>query len=137
MIQFLINNWMLVLLAAVSGGALLWQAMQQGGGAGVPTSEAVRLMNREKAVLIDVREAAEYAAGHAVGARSVPLAGLDGARELPANKALPVLVMCASGSRASRAAAQLRKAGYEKAHVVAGGMSAWREAGLPVDKKAT
>ena len=128
---------MLVLVACVSGGLLLFPTLARGGGAGrVSPGEAVQLINREKGVLIDVCEPAEFAAGHAKGARNVPLGQLAGARDLPANKALPVLVMCASGARAGRAAGQLRKAGYERAVAVAGGNAAWREAGLPVEKSA-
>jgi len=135
-VKFLIDNWMLILLAASSGGLLLWQALQKNAGGGVATAEAVRLINREKGVLIDVSEPGEYAASHAVGARNIPLGSLDGAKELPGNKTLPLLLICPSGARAGRAAALLRKAGYEKATAVTGGLAAWREAGLPVDKKA-
>ena len=87
-------------------------------------------------LLIDVCEPAEFAAGHAIGSRNILLGSLDGAKQLPTNKALPVVVMCASGARAGRAAAQLRKAGYEGAIAVSGGLAAWREAGLPVEKSA-
>ncbi len=134
--KFFLDNWVLFLLAATSGGLLLWQSLQKSAGGGIGTTEAVRLINREKAVLIDVCEPAEYAAGHANGARNIPLASLAGAKELPTNKALPLVVLCASGARASRAVAQLRKAGYDNAQAVAGGMNAWREAGLPVQKSA-
>ena len=115
---------------------LLWPIVKGGaaGSGAVSTSEAVRLINREKGVLIDVCEPGEFATGHASGARNVPLGQLEGAKVLPTNKSLPVLVMCATGSRSSRAAAQLRKAGYEKAMAVAGGNAAWREAQLPMDK---
>ena len=126
-------NWVLILLAAGSGAALLWQTLQKGQG-GVGVAEAVRLFNREKGVLIDVGEPAEFAAGHAAGARNIPLASLVGAKELPSNKALPLLLLCASGNRASRAAAALRRAGYERALAVAGGNAAWRDAGMPIDK---
>ncbi|MEO8654985.1 MAG: rhodanese-like domain-containing protein, partial [Ramlibacter sp.] len=98
--------------------------------------EAVRLINREKAVLVDVSAPAEYAAGHANGARSIPLGSLAGAKELPSNKTLPVVLMCATGTRSARAARQLRKAGHEKVVSVAGGLKAWRDAGLPVQKTA-
>jgi rhodanese-related sulfurtransferase len=135
-VKFIIENWMLILMAAVSGGLLLQQALIKGAGSGVATAEAVRLINREKAVLIDVCEPSEFAAGHAVGSRNIPLGSLDGAKELPSNKTLPLLLMCASGARAGRAAGMLRKAGYEKAVAVTGGLAAWREAGLPVEKKA-
>ncbi len=134
--KFIIDNWMLILLAATSGGLLLWQTLQKSGGGGVPVVEAVRLINREKGVLIDVCEPAEYAAGHCVGARSIPLARIDGSKDLPSNKALPLVLVCASGARSARAVAQLRKAGYERATSLSGGLAAWREAGLPVEKSA-
>ncbi len=132
--KFILENWPLILLAAVSGGLLFWQTYQKSAGGGVGAAEAVRLINREKGVLIDVCEPAEYAAGHAVGARNIPLGSLDSSKSLPTNKTLPLVLMCASGARAGRAAGLLRKAGYDKATVVTGGLAAWREAGLPVDK---
>ena len=134
--KFIIDNWMLILMAATSGGLLLWQAIQKNAGGGVGTAEAVRLINREKGVLIDVCEPSEFAAGHAVGARNIPLGTIDGSKDLPGNKTLPLVLLCASGARAGRAAAMLRKAGYTQATAITGGMAAWREAGLPVDKKS-
>ena len=134
--KFLIDNWMLILLAASSGGMLLWQGLQKNAGGGVGTAEAVRLINREKGVLIDVSEPAEFAAGHANGSRNVPVGQIESSKDLPSNKALPLLVLCPTGARAGRAAALLRKAGYERATAVAGGTAAWREAQLPVTKVA-
>ena len=136
--DFLIDNVLLILLAATSGGMLLWHSMSGGAGGGgrVTASEAVRLINREKGVLLDVAEPGEYAAGHAVGARNVPLGSIAESKHLPSNKALPILVMCPTGMRSSRAAAALRKQGYERALVVAGGLRAWREASLPFEKSA-
>ena len=133
--QFLIDNWMLIALAAASGGMLLAPTLQRAGGLSVGTAEAVRLINREKGVLIDVSEPAEYAAGHAVGARNVPVAALESSKDLPSNKALPLVLMCASGARSRRAAGVLRKLGYEHVFPVAGGNAAWREANLPTEKK--
>ena len=135
-VTFILENWLLILVAFISGGMLVWPMVSKGGGGSVSPSEAVRLINREKGVLIDVCEPAEFAAGHAVGARNVPLGSLEGSKDLPSNKSLPVIVMCASGARASRAASLLRKAGYEKAVAVAGGNAAWRDASLPIEKKA-
>ncbi len=126
-------NWVLVLLAVGSGAALLWQSLAKGGG-GVGVAEAVRLYNREKGVLIDVSEPAEFAAAHVAGARNIPLGSLAGSKDLPTNKALPVLLLCASGMRASRAAQALRRAGYERAAAVSGGNAAWRDAGLPIER---
>jgi rhodanese-related sulfurtransferase len=133
-LSFLIENWLPAVMALVSGGLLLWPALQRGAqGGAISPNEAVRLINREKAVVIDVCEPEEYAAGHVAGARSVPLKTIEGSKDLPSNKALPLVVVCASGARATRAAGLLRKAGYEKAQALAGGLRAWREAGLPVE----
>ena len=135
--KFFIDNWFLFLTAAVSGGLLLWPMLMRGGSAGkVTVAQAVQLINREKAVLIDVSESHEYAAGHAAGAKSVPLSALEGSNDLPKNKTLPLVLLCASGTRAARAASTLHKRGFEKAHVLAGGLAAWREANLPVEKTA-
>jgi rhodanese-related sulfurtransferase len=140
-LEFLLKNWMLVLTALVSGFFLVWPQIKGKGGAGsIGTNEAVRLINREKAVLIDVSEPDEFAKGHPNGARNVPISKLEGklegSKDLPSNKALPLVVVCPTGSRASRAAGLLRKAGYEKAQPLAGGLDAWREAKLPVEKSA-
>jgi len=137
-VKFFVENWILILVAFVSGGMLVWPLVRKGGAGGsVPASEAVRLINREKGVLVDVSEPNEYAAGHAAGARNVPLGQIEGSKELPSNKALPLLVMCPTGARAGRAAAMLRKAGYERAVGVAGGTAAWREAQLPIERADT
>lgn len=132
--NFIVENWYLIVLALVSG-ALLAVPMLKGAAGGLTAANAVQLINREKAVLIDVCGADEYAAGHAGGAKSVPLGELES--RLPnvvKNKAIPVVMMCASGARASRAAAMARKLGYENAQVFAGGLKAWKDAGLPVEK---
>jgi rhodanese-related sulfurtransferase len=135
-VSFFLENWILFLVAFVSG-ALLLVPMVRGGGAGkVGAAEAVRLINREKGVLIDVSEPNEFAAGHAVGARNVPLGQLEGSKDLPSNKALPIILTCPSGGRAGRAAAILKKLGYDNARVLAGGTSAWREAALPIEKSS-
>jgi rhodanese-related sulfurtransferase len=136
-VKFIVENWILILVAFVSGAMLVWPMVRRGGaGTSVPTSEAVRLINREKGVLVDVGEPNEFAAGHATGARNVPFGQLENSKELPSNKALPLVLLCPSGARAGRAAALLRKAGYEKAVAVAGGTAAWREAQLPVERAA-
>lgn len=133
--DFVLNNWELILLAVVSGGMLLWPNLAGAGTGVIPVAQAVQLMNRDKAVMVDVCDSAEFAQGHVAGSRNVPLGELE--NKLPGavkNKALPVLMMCASGIRSRRAATIARKLGYEQVHTVAGGLSAWREAGLPVER---
>jgi rhodanese-related sulfurtransferase len=136
-LSFVLDNWYLFVTALVSGGLLLWPMLVDSvSGARVSAADAVRLINREKAVLIDISEPAAYAAGHAVGAKSVPLASLETSRELPKNKALPLVVVCPTGTSAPRAVALLKKLGFANAHVLAGGLSAWRAANLPTEKTA-
>ncbi len=137
MLNFLLENWILVLAAVSSGAMLLWPALVRSSqGAALSPAQAVQLINREKAVLIDVCEPNEFAAAHVAGARNIPLASLEGHKSLPSNKTLPVVLICQSGARAGRAAATLRKLGYEKAQVLGGGMKSWRDANLPVEKSA-
>ena len=135
--NFLIENWFLVVAALLSGGLLLWPLLVSGAqGAAVSPAEAVQLMNREKGVLIDVSEPEEFAKGHAVGSRNIPFGQIEGHKSLPSNKALPLVLVCPTGARAGRAAGMLRKLGYDRAQVLAGGLKAWREANLPVEKTA-
>jgi rhodanese-related sulfurtransferase len=134
-VKFLLDNWFLVLAALVSGGLLLWPMLSRGaGGSSVSSAEAVRLINREKGLLIDVSEPAEYAAAHVAGSRNIPFGTLEGAKNLPANKALPVILVCATGARAGRAVGVLKKLGYQNVQSLAGGLAAWRQANLPVEK---
>ena len=128
--------WLLVVAVLVSGGLLLRPTLSGARNGGVSPTEAVRLMNREKASVIDVSEPGEYAAGHIVGSRNIPIGRLEVAPELPKNKTLPVVLVCASGKRASTAAKALQAKGYTNAVVLAGGLAAWKTANLPVEKAA-
>ena len=134
--KFLIDNWMLIAIALASGGMLVWPLVASGMNAGaLSASGAVQLINREKAVVIDVSETDEFAAGHVGGAKNVPLGQLE--EKLAAavkNKALPVILVCATGARANRAVAVAKKLGYEQAQALGGGLKAWKEANLPLEK---
>ena len=115
---------------------LLWPLVAGGMNArGLNASGAVQLINREKAVVVDVSEPAEFAAGHVGGAKNVPLGELE--TKLPAmvkNKALPLILVCPSGARSGRAVAVAKKLGYEQAQSLGGGLKTWREANLPLEK---
>ncbi|XAH22821.1 rhodanese-like domain-containing protein [Xylophilus sp. GW821-FHT01B05] len=133
--NFIIDNWSLFLIAIAAGGMLVWPLIKGATSGALTPARAVQLINREKAVLIDVSETEEYAQQHAGGAKNVPLGELEA--RLPAvvkNKALPVILVCPTGGRANRALAIAKKLGYEQAQVLAGGLKAWKEANLPVDK---
>ena len=133
--KFFIDNWYLLVVALASGSMLLWPTLRSAGAGSLSPTQAVQLINREKAVVIDVCEAEEFAAGHVGGAKNVPLGQLE--ERLPSlvkNKSLPVVLVCASGARANRAVAVAKKLGYEKAEALAGGLKAWRDASMPVEK---
>jgi rhodanese-related sulfurtransferase len=133
--KFIIDNWMLLSVALVSGGMLLWPIIQGSTGGGLTAANAVQLINRERAVVVDVCEPEEFAQGHVNGARNVPVGQFE--QRLPEvvkNKTVPLILVCASGARASRALGTAKKLGYEQAQVLAGGMKAWKDANLPVEK---
>ena len=127
---------MLISLVLASGGMLVWPMVASGMNAGaLSATGAVTLINREKALVIDVSEAEEFAAGHVGGAKNVPFGELE--NKLPAavkNKALPLIFVCANGARASRAVAVAKKLGYEQTQALGGGLKAWKQANLPVEK---
>ena len=127
---------MLIGIALASGGMLIWPIVAGGMNAGaLSAAAAVQLINREKAVVIDVCEPAEFSAGHVPGAKNAPLAELES--KLPSmvkNKALPLILVCASGARSGRAVAIAKKLGYEQAQSLGGGLKAWKTANLPVEK---
>ena len=115
---------------------LLWPLLRRGaGGPWVSTLEATQLMNREDALVIDVRDADAYAKGHILGAKSVPLADLARrAGDLEKHKSKAVIVSCQNGDRSAAAAATLRQNGFSRVHPLNGGFAAWQHAGLPVEK---
>lgn len=135
-VNFLVDNWYLFAVAFASGAMLLWPVVSSSARAGSLTaSGAVQLINREKAVVVDVCETEEFAAGHVGGAKNIPLNDLEA--RLPdavKNKALPLILVCATGARANRALATAKKLGYEQAQVLSGGLKAWKEANLPLEK---
>jgi rhodanese-related sulfurtransferase len=134
-LKFILDNWMLISVALASGLMLFLPVMQGAATAGLSAQQAVQMINREKAQVIDVCSAEEYAAGHLIGARHVPLDQLE--QQLPGvakNKSQPLILVCASGMRSKRAVAMAKKLGYEQAHSLTGGLKAWKEANLPVEK---
>jgi rhodanese-related sulfurtransferase len=134
--DFIQNNILLIAVAFVSGAMLIWPFVRRGaGGPWVSTVEATQLINRQDALVLDVRSAEEYAKGHILGAKNLPLADLERrAAELDKHKAKPVIVHCENGNRSTSALSLLRKQGFARAVNLAGGYAAWQQAGLPVEK---
>jgi len=134
--KFLTDHILLVAAAVVSGGLLIWPTLLRGvGGASISPLQATLLMNQQNTLVLDVRDQADYEKGHMLNARNIPLAGLaERARELEKYKTRPVLVVCDGGSQSTRAAATLRKQGFGQVAVLGGGLAAWQQAGLPLEK---
>ncbi len=133
--KFILDNWMLIAIAIASGSMLLLPVIQGATTGGLDPNGAVLLMNREKAVVIDVCEPSEFAAGHVGGAKNIPLNQLEGKlASAVKNKSLPLILVCQSGARSGRAVAIAKKLGYEQAQSLGGGLSGWKAANLPVEK---
>ena len=133
-VKFIVDNWMLIAIALTSGFLLFLPTLQSAGG-GLTPDGAVMLINREKAVVVDVCEADEFAAGHVGGAKNVPLNQLeDKLAATVKNKTLPLILVCQTGARSGRAVALAKKLGYENTQSMAGGLKAWAAANLPVEK---
>jgi rhodanese-related sulfurtransferase len=133
--NFILSNWMLICIALVSGSLLLWPVVQGAATAGLTPAAAVQLINREKAVVVDVCEANEFAAGHVTGAKNIPLGELEAKLGAAVkNKALPLILVCQSGARSGRALAIAKKLGFAQAQSLGGGLAAWKSANLPLEK---
>lgn len=128
------HNYIWLLLAIVSGGLLLVPMLGAGGDA-VSPQQAVLLVNRENAVVIDVREPTEFASGHLPAAKNIPLKDIESrSGELKKFLKRPLIVVCQSGNRSRAALASLRKAGFERVVNLEGGFAAWSQAGQPVSR---
>ena len=133
-VDFVRNNLLLFAVAFVSGAMLLWPLFRKSaGGPWVTTAEATHLINREDALVLDVRDPGEYGAGHILGAKNVPLSRLGDA-DVAKRKERPVIVYCDGSERSSKAVALLKKQGYTRVVNLSGGLKAWQQAGLPVEK---
>jgi len=134
-VDFIRNNLLLFVVAFASGAMLLWPLVRRGtGGPWVSAAQATQLINREDAQVLDVRDPGEYGAGHILGAKNLPLARLDSAGEVAKKKDATLIVYCDTGDRSGKAVAALKKQGYSKVANLSGGLSAWKQAGLPVER---
>jgi len=141
--QFLVflqkNPMNMVLLGTVlvTGGMLLWPVIARliRPGQEVGAVEAVQLINRRDAVVIDVRDAAEYKSGHITNARHIPEGEIDSRmKELEKVKSKPIIVSCARGNRSLNVANRLRKLGFAEVFSLRGGIAAWQAASMPLEK---
>jgi rhodanese-related sulfurtransferase len=137
LLEFVESNIWLFLVAIASGVMFVWPTIAQrlSGAKQVGPLEAVQLINRKDAIVVDVREAGEFNAGHIVGARNFPLGAVEKrAADLQKFKTRPVVIVCGTGTRSNAAFDALKKLGLAELYVLAGGTSAWQQANLPTEK---
>ena len=135
--QFIQNNLILVGLAVISGIMLIWPSISRlmGGGKQVDTLGAVQKINHDNALVIDVREDAEVAQGKIAQSKHIPLGQLQSrVGELEKYKSKPIIMVCRSGHRSAGACGILSKNGFTDVYNLAGGMIAWQQSNLPVEK---
>ncbi len=129
------TNLALIAILLVSGALLLWPTLSGSGRGALSAAEATQLINRRNAVVIDLRDVADYANGHLPAARHLAFSEL-GARinHVAKNKSTPVLLVCQRGQHSHKGVRIVEAAGYSDVHVLQGGMNAWQRAGMPVVK---
>jgi rhodanese-related sulfurtransferase len=136
-IPFIIANWPLVLVFVVSGAMLLWPLVQRRWSSAreVGAVAATQLINRQNAVILDLREQNEFVAGRLPNALHIPLAQLaPRGQELAKFIGRPVIAYCDRGNRSRAAAAALAKLGFTEVFTLQGGLRAWSDAGMPLEK---
>ena len=134
---FFQENWILILVAFISGAMLVWPLVQRrlSPMKELGTLGVTHLVNTRDALLLDVRETAEYEGGRLPNAMHVPLSQIESrAVELGKHVARPVIAYCELGNRSRMAGGALAKAGFAEIYHLNGGIRAWRDAGLPIEK---
>lgn len=135
--EFVQKNIWLVMIAVASGALFIWPTIAKlfSRGREVGVAEAVQLINRKDAVIVDVREPNEFKSGRIPHARNIPVDRInERVKELEKLKTKPLLLVCQTGSRSAQACGGLLKDGFAQAVALSGGMAAWQQAGMPVEK---
>lgn len=132
---FVVNHWILflalVVISVLLGATMLSEVLL--GFKSVTPAAATQLINREGAVVLDVREESEFRAGHIVNAMHVPLTALEARlKELDKMRDKPLIVTCQNGQFSARAGDILRKHGFGQVYKLGGGLLTWKDAKLPL-----
>ncbi len=133
--EFITNHLVLSILFVVISSLLIKNLLTDftQGGSSVEASEATRLINRENAVLLDIRPTAEFSDGHIINATNIPFSDFDNrTSELEKFRDRPIIICCKTGTSASLAAASLKKLGFENIQRLKGGIEGWKHASLPL-----
>lgn len=132
--EFASNHYILISILLFLVVAFVINEGKQGGAAISPTN-LVKLVNREGAVIVDIRDGKEFINGHIAGAVSMPFSSFDSRlEELESFKDKPVVLVCKIGQHAGTIGRRLKAQGYENVRRLAGGMGEWMASNLPVVK---
>ncbi|WP_040933693.1 rhodanese-like domain-containing protein [Coxiella burnetii] len=136
--EFIARHWLLVAAFIVALMALLIVEARSKGLSGkyrLTPQHAIRLINSEKAVIVDIRDANAYSKGHITNAINIPATELDKhPQRLEQYKQQPIILVCAMGQKSGPLRNKLHKKGYEKVYLMIGGMNAWNSANMPIVK---
>lgn len=133
--EFAVNHWVLVSILAALGVALMIDGNLKAGPK-VSNHEATALINRENALVLDIREKADFKSGHLVDALNIPQSQLINQLETLGNdKNRPIIVVCKTGQTASIATKLLKDKQFTRVYRLAGGMLEWKQNNLPVVTK--
>lgn len=129
--EFIGNNWWLVGLWTVFLLALLRDNNQRSGKT-VSPSEATLMINKENALVLDIRDKKDFSAGHLANAVNIPFSSLASRLdELNVHKERPVILVCKTGQTVTVAGKMLREKGFNTVRM-SGGMMEWTNLNLPV-----
>lgn len=128
------NPFLAILFAGLTVAIIVFEVRQLFRGfRSVSPAQLTDLINREDALVIDLRGQGEFEKGHILGSKHVLPSQLEPESKLLAKaKDTPVVLVCALGVSASGAASKLVKAGFRRVSVLDGGVGAWQGAGLPL-----
>ncbi|MDO8292385.1 MAG: rhodanese-like domain-containing protein [Gallionella sp.] len=135
--QFVSNNILPISIALFSGAMLFWSMFGNRirGIKEVDCTAALQLINHKNALVLDVREDGEYKLGHILNSTHIPVGKLnERIGELEKYKEQPIVVVCRTANRSGTACAALGKRGFTQAYLLAGGVTAWQKANLPLEK---
>lgn len=132
--EFILNHWVLSSLFVVLAWLVLSDSLHRklSGIAVVGVTEAVKLVNQNNGLFLDVREKSEFDREHIADSKHIPSAQLSEKTASLTDKQQPIMVVCASGQRAKSAAKELKASGFTEVYVLTGGLNAWKEAKLPL-----
>ncbi len=133
---FLQDNMFFIIAAIISGGMLLFPLISRSSAREINVQQAIKLINYENALVLDVRDDGEFAEGHLPNSKHIPVERInDRLQELEKLKDHPIVIVFRPGFRAGQAASILRKNGFDKVYNLSGGIDFWKRDNMPIVKK--